>query len=425
MNVSDQTLMAALDMLEQGMSADDILARFPEEAAGLRPFLNTAAQLSVLAPNPPAEAKAASRKAFLAAAAAPAATVSRPWWFWLRKALAPALALAAFLIFFGVAFVSASATSLPGDALYNTKLFVEQARLSRAGSPEERMALIEQFRQERIREVEMLLLAGRDADVTFDGLIEQLADDHWVVASILVGVTGETAVEGHPQIDELARVYGRTHKGNLTASRIIVLTGNQPPAEPPLTVPDETPTATPTPSQTPTATPTETSTATATPTTTATATATTTATATPTATGTATPTATPTQTPTVTATPTALPTPVPPTAPPPPNNGNDNGDDGNTNDDDNNNDDDNDNNDNVNNNDANDNGDDNVNNNDANQNDNGNDNNNNNNNNNNNGNDNDNDNNSNDNDNDNDDSGGHSGPGNGNDNGNDNDNNNN
>ncbi len=332
MNVSDQTLRTALDMLEQGMAADDILARFPAEAAGLRPFLNTAAQLSVLAPNPPLAAKVASRKAFLTAAAVPAVTVSRPWWFWLRKALAPTLALAAFLIFFGMAFVSASAASLPGDALYNTKLFVEQARLSRAGSPEERMALIEQFRQERIREVEMLLLSGRDADVTFDGMIEALTDDHWLVSTILVGVTGETAVEGTPQIDELARVYGRTHDGNLTASRILVLTGNLPPPEPVLPVDTDetpTPTMTATPSHTPTATPTATSTNTPTTTSTATPTPTETPTETPTPTKTATPTLTPTYTPT-----------PPPTAtqPLPPDNGNDNDndndDDGNDNDDD-------------------------------------------------------------------------------------------
>ncbi len=401
MNVSDQTLMAALDMLEQGMSANDILARFPEEAEGLRPFLNTAAQLSVLAPNPPREAKAASRKAFLAAAAAPAAIVSRPWWFWLRKALAPTLALAAFLIFFGVAFVSASATSLPGDALYNTKLFVEQARLARAGSPEDRMALIEQFREERIREVEMLLLSGRDADVTFDGLIETLADDHWVVASILVGITGETAVEGHPQIDELARVYGRTHEGNLTASRIIVLTGDAPPPEPVPPVDTEetpTPTVTATPSHTPTATPTATSTSTPT----------TTSTATPTATETPTKTPTPTETVTPTLTPTYTPTPPPAATQPPPSNNdndneNDNGDNGNDNEDDNHND------DNSNGDDGDNSNDDNMNDNNDNSNDNsGNDN------------DNDNDNNDNDNDNDDNDNGGHSDNDNENDNDNDN-----
>jgi len=428
MNVSDQTLIAALDMLEQGVPADDILARFPEEAEGLRPFLNTAAQLSALAPNPPAEARVASRKAFLAAAAAPAVMgSSRPWWFWLRKALAPTLALAAFLIFFSVAFVSASATSLPGDVLYNTKLFVEQARLARAGSPEERMALIEQFRQERIREVEMLLLSGRDAEVTFDGLIETLADDHWVVASILVGITGETAVEGNPQIDELARVYGRTQDGNLTASRIVVLTGDTLPPEPvPPVDTDETPTPTltATPSQTPTVTPAATSTSTPT----------TTSTATPTATATPAETPTPTETAAPTLTPTYTPTP-PPTAtqPPPSDNGNDNdddndndnGDNGNDNEADNHNDDDNANDDNSNDDDSDSSNDDNMNDNNDNNNssnDNDNDNSGNDNDNDNSGNDNDSDNSGNDNDNDNDDNdnGGHSDNDNGNDNDNDN-----
>lgn len=414
MNVSDQTLMAALDMLEQGMSVEEILARFPEEAKGLRPFLNTAVQLSILAPNPPVAAKVASRKAFLAQAAVPAASVSRPWWYWLRKALAPTLALAAFLIFFGVALVSASAPSLPGDALYNTKLFIEQARLSRTGSPEERMALVEQYRQERIREVEMLLLSGRDAEVSFDGVIEQLADDHWVVAAIMVGVNEDTAVEGHPRLDEMARVYGRTHEGSLTASRIIVLTGGPPPPEP---TPKPTQTPLPPATKTPTKTATPTATMTQSPTTTATATPTMTATPTqtPTATQTATPTATPTETPTAT---------LPPAATqPPPDNGNDNGDNGNSNDDSNTNDNENSNeDDNANtgddsNSNTGDNGNDNTGDNgndntgDDNSNDNNNDN------------DNDNDNdNSNDNDNDNDD---HSGSGNGNNNRNDNDNDNN
>jgi hypothetical protein len=61
-------LIEALDLLEQGLSVDDVAARFPEQADELRPFLLTAAALPRLATQPALTTEQNSRRAFLAAA---------------------------------------------------------------------------------------------------------------------------------------------------------------------------------------------------------------------------------------------------------------------------------------------------------------------------------------------------------------------
>ena len=50
--IPDQVLIACLDALENGESAAEIMARYPEHADGLRPFLDTATMLQELPPAP-------------------------------------------------------------------------------------------------------------------------------------------------------------------------------------------------------------------------------------------------------------------------------------------------------------------------------------------------------------------------------------
>ena len=323
-DVPETVLQETLDLLEQGNSIEQILALHPDYAASLRPFLQTAAQLATLAPQPSLAAKQASQKAFLAHAANLKATPVRPSsWYRLRQILLPVVSLAVMLILFGVTAVSVSGAALPGDALYRVKRTVETVRLNQADDPETAVALMNEFIQRRIDEVQALLRTDRSELVTFEGEVQAIQPEQWIVAAIAVGVDGNTNKDEQLQMGHLAQVTGRTGNGTLLAVSITMVKGDvaepeQEPTPEPSPVPP-TATATQTPSPEPTDEPTATQTLTATPTSTATAT--------PTATSTAT------ATPTATATATATPPPPPP--PPPPDNNNNNGNDnGNSNDDD-------------------------------------------------------------------------------------------
>lgn len=254
-DVPEAVLQESLDFMEQGESIEQILARYPEQAKTLRPFLETAIQLATLAPQPSLAARQQSQQAFLAHAESLRATPIRPsGWYRMRQLLLPLVSLAVVLILFGTTAVFVSSSAIPGDALYPVKRLVENVRLNRAGDPETAVALAEQYRQERIREVQALLRTGRAAEVTFEGEIEAIEPEEWTVATINVMLDAETSIEGRPQVGELARVHGRTADGVLTASRIEILTGS---ATPPETEPTPQPTKTTAPTATVPATATE------------------------------------------------------------------------------------------------------------------------------------------------------------------------
>jgi hypothetical protein len=323
-DVPDVVLQESLDFMERGESIEQILARYPELAGALRPFLETAIQLTTLAAQPSLAAKKQSQQAFLAHATSLKATPIQPSpWYRLRQLLLPLVSLAVVLILFSTAAVFVSTSAIPGDALYSVKRLAENIRLNQTSDPETAVSLTEQYRQERIREVLALLRTGRSAEVAFEGEIEAIQPEEWTVATIHVMLDAGTSIEGRPQVGELARVNGRTEDGAFVASLIEVLTNSA-------ATPEPEPTPEPTQTTAPTAT--------------ATAEPTIEPPTEPTAEPTATQTVTPQPTATFTPTPTATPSPQPTL---PPANDNDD-DDGNDNDDNDNGDDDNDNDDNDN-----------------------------------------------------------------------------
>ena len=292
-HVPETVLQESLDLLESGEPIEAILTRYPEMADALRPFLETAAQVASFASQPSLAAKQKSQKQFLAHAESLKAAPIRPSRSYrLRQILLPIASLALLLLLFATAAVSVSSSAIPGDVLYPVKRLVETVRLNLTSDPEAAVALIEQYREERIREVQALLRTNRTADVMFDGLVENIEDSHWTVASIQTFVTESTVISGTPQLDEWARVNGRTQNGRLFATTIEMLTGspNAPEANPTPQTPSAI-TATPSATADPTATEaTPSATAAVDPTLTATSTETATATATATAIATASPT---------------------------------------------------------------------------------------------------------------------------------------
>ncbi|GAB4283348.1 MAG: hypothetical protein Kow0080_37340 [Candidatus Promineifilaceae bacterium] len=320
-------IIDCLDALERGDSVETILARYPQDAHALRPILETAVSLTQLNVQPMLSAQAKSRDRFLAEAAALRQRKPRAISFWIRlqQAMAPVTALAAILIFLGVGLISASSTAVPGDALYTTKRVVEEIRQALTLETAARLDLIEALKEERLSEIRTLLLSGRIEAVTFEGTVEEMGEQTWLISRLPVAVTPETTFNGMPRTGSVVHVDGvTTPNGLVAANTITVLDGSE--------VPEVTATPTPTNTAVPAETPTHTPSTTPTPTTTGTHTPS--PTPSPTTTGTHTPTPTPTNT--------AVPTntPLPPTAtvqppPPPPatatptpsDNGNDNDDD--------------------------------------------------------------------------------------------------
>jgi hypothetical protein len=223
--VSEETLAHCLDLLAEGDTIEQILERYPEQQAALRPFLKTAVQLSTLATHPTVAAKERSSQAMLRTAAG-MRSAGRPRpsiAFIVRRLLTPVASFALLLFLVGGLALIVSASSLPGDGLYGAKRLVETIRLSPLASPETRASLLESFNEERIREVKALLRAGRDAEVEYEGTIGEVAAGYLMVASIRVEIGDETKIDGSPQVGALAQVRGRTRSGTLTATTIVVL----------------------------------------------------------------------------------------------------------------------------------------------------------------------------------------------------------
>jgi len=117
--------------------------------------------------------------------------------------------------------VNASASSLPGDVLYGLKLNWEQTQLALAFSDERELELEEEFELERLSEVESLLSEGREEDVEFYGVIEEMGDSFWIVSGVTLSVGPETEIIGALEIGDLVKVEAVTQEdGSLFALEI-------------------------------------------------------------------------------------------------------------------------------------------------------------------------------------------------------------
>jgi len=265
--IPDTLLLEALDLMEQGLSVDDILARYPQQAADLRPFLMTAAALPALATQPTLAAKRESRLAFLAEADRLAAEPARlrPTRGMLQRLLATALVALAVISLGGAGLARASAAAVPGDALYQTKLLIEEARLNLTGDPQRAAELRRRFSLERIEEIEQLLAGGREAEVSLTGEITAMDGEAWTVGGLPVVVPAAATIDGDPSVGAQVQIDGRTSGGAVVARHVTLLSGPKqstpaPSPEPspvPSPVPTKAPTSVPSPSPetTPVATP--------------------------------------------------------------------------------------------------------------------------------------------------------------------------
>lgn len=248
--MSDELFRAfdeCLSALETGAMLESVLARYPHLAAELRPMLQAtqvARPTEIL--RVPKQSEETSRQRFLARARElkQKRTGVMAWWPQLSYSLRWAAFLLA-IVLGGWGITAASASALPGEALYPIKRAVEQAQVSMAAEAQ-RLQLQAEFNQRRLTEIQALLEQRREAEVEFTGVIAQISGEQWVIASLPIRVPA-TLQTGFNVNDEVAARARTQADGTLLALSLRLLHQSQREATATLTV---TPTPTPTASAT-------------------------------------------------------------------------------------------------------------------------------------------------------------------------------
>jgi cell division septation protein DedD len=248
-------LIECLTALEQRESIDEVLARYPNDAAQLRPILETTALLPTFRMEPSEAMKMKSRQSFLNQAAAARIAPQRRRIGLMPRLLTSFVAVALICIVLGGGAVAASGSALPGDPLYGVKRTVENVRLSLTTDNAARAALTGQFEGIRRDEANALLDAGRETEVEFSGAIQSIQPKAWVVSGLVVQLDNTTKINGEPKIDRRAQVDGRTGPNGLWAKEITIETSASTPQLTETPEPTETPAPTETPESAKTPTP--------------------------------------------------------------------------------------------------------------------------------------------------------------------------
>lgn len=169
-------LETCLQELESGADMEAVLARYPRHDAELRPILEAsvaarARGAGIADPSP--EAIRRGRAKILQHAAQMRETKITP----RRKRMIPAFqrfaiafTLTALFLSSGTGLVSASSSALPGENLYPVKLTWENLRLFFTFDEEYRETLEHAFENERLHEINELLVEGRDETIRFAGV---------------------------------------------------------------------------------------------------------------------------------------------------------------------------------------------------------------------------------------------------------------
>lgn len=263
----DSVLDDCLTLLGEGASVEDCLARYPDHADDLRPFISLASAVKgVPTPRPDAAAVEIHRRQMLDAVKQSAARENGHvpvalGWVWRlvggshpRPVLRVTLTFAAILLIVGLAASTllASATdSLPGQALYPLKRLGENIQLSLTLDPVARQQLRTEYRLERQREVRQVLDTGQRAALGFRGELQEIGEGFWIVGGLTVALDDDTVIEGQPVVGSMAIVQALAPgDGTLQAAKLQAL------ADPRMLTPVATVTLTLTPSPTPTTTPT-------------------------------------------------------------------------------------------------------------------------------------------------------------------------
>lgn len=216
-----------LSAIATGVPPEQCLQLYPELAADLRPLLVTVKAAQTLGSEHavPGIVQNRSRARMLAQAAKLRQSKRRPRSAWLGVGAPRLLYTALALIFvFALSFSSlagVSAKSLPGDALYPVKLAAENVRMQLAPNIEKRHEIEIETNHRRAEEVQALINLNRVELVSFDGRLEMITPEGWVVDGIRVVPDPNIHMIGNIQVGDLIEVEGHTQPdGKIVALEI-------------------------------------------------------------------------------------------------------------------------------------------------------------------------------------------------------------
>ena len=222
----------SISALQAGVSLEEILAEVPEYASELRPMLYAAMLLAD--PNPalvPEERKRALKEEYLAQIATlpprhPSfsdkitAAIHIAKKRVTRKAVLSdffTISVTVVLtLIMAVAILAYTAQdSLPGDLLYGVKQATEQTRLFFTFDQNQHTLLRERFNQQRLDEIDQLILLNRAAIVSFFGTLETKGENLWVIEGLPVFLPEDADIDDKLQEGDMVEVIGILKSNNV------------------------------------------------------------------------------------------------------------------------------------------------------------------------------------------------------------------
>ena len=223
----EDAVIAALNDLEQGHTIEEILDRYPQHEAELRPILETATGLSGLQSAPSNEARRASRQRLLAEAqrlrVGSHRENSRPRWQQFFYSFA---SFALVLVLLGAIVIPAADDAIPGDILYPVKRSAESVQLFLAPA-HEKEELLAEFVEERNHEVYEMVELGRDGEAGYVGIIKAIGPDYWEIGRITANIDDSTVITGEPEVGARVEAHCLVRDGEVIAESLTVLESAQ------------------------------------------------------------------------------------------------------------------------------------------------------------------------------------------------------
>ena len=226
-----EALEVCLNALETGADLGSVLKRFPDLQDELRPLLEAAQKVKALAISEVPERASRGGKVRVLEHAAEMRKAApkrrRRWSMFGFPRLATSLAIALIFLLSGTGLVSASSGALPGDSLYPVKRTWEDVRLMLVVNPADREHLEDQYEQERLHEVDELLVEKRHETITFTGMVTDQNGDQWVVSGISVQITPISQLPLVPVVvGSSIMVKGRTNAQGFVEAEQVTFSGS-------------------------------------------------------------------------------------------------------------------------------------------------------------------------------------------------------
>jgi len=179
-------------LLIKGESLEQCLARYPEQAAELKPLLETALaarEAATIQPRPDFRARARYQ---FRSALKEAAGKSRTSWGWFPR-WATVVAIVLVLVLAGGGTVVAADSSMPDSPLYSVKLATEQVRLTLTPSQMGKVRLCAELADRRVAEIAYMADKGDAQQVE---IITRRLDDKLELLVVLIEGRGGVSLPG-------------------------------------------------------------------------------------------------------------------------------------------------------------------------------------------------------------------------------------